>query len=488
MPSAAHERDVMDEQPAPRLSRMPDTLLIIAAAALVAWAATFLFAPGRFAVTEGPKPAPIAGSFVAQSAPQAAPIFGTDGEVGLLNLLFEGLSSGDRMGSTVGLAAFLLVIGGTFGIILNSGAIDRALGASLAGGRAATPALLVGLFALFSAAGAVFGMGEEAIALTLVLAPALRRAGYDSLTAVVVCYGATQVGFATSWMNPFSVIVAQTIAGVPVLSGLELRLFMWMLFTGLGALFLWRYATVTRSVPEVGPLPGDEAAPPGLRRGDTAILLATLAAVGWVAWGVVARGWYLPELAAQFMALGLFAGVVSWRFRLAEGGANGVAHAFRDGAAQMLPAILIIAAARGILLLLGGDDPAAPSLLNSLLAGLAAVAGALPQWLTAWGMLGAQSVINLFIVSGSGQAAVTMPLMAPLADLTGVTRQTAVLAFQLGDGLTNLIVPSSAGLMGSLAAARVDYADWLRFFWKPMLGLYVLASGFVIAAQAIGYA
>lgn len=478
----------MDEKPASRLARMPDTLLIIAAAALLAWAATFLFAPGRFAVTDGPRPAPVAGSFMAESAPRPVPLFGTDGEVGFLNLLFEGLASGDRMGTTVGLAAFLLVIGGTFGIILHAGSIDRALGASLARGRAATPALLVGLFALFAAAGAVFGMGEEAIALTLVLAPALRRAGYDSLTAVIVCYGATQVGFATSWMNPFSAIVAQTIAGLPVLSGLELRVLMWALFTATGALFLWRHSGRTRVAPGAAALPAADEGPSGLKRGDTAILLATLAAVGWVGWGVVARGWYLPELAAQFMGLGLFASLVSWRFRLGAGGANGIAAAFRDGAAQMLPAILIIAAAKGILLLLGGDDPAQPSLLNSLLAGLAALAGALPQWLTAWGMLGVQSVINLFIVSGSGQAAVTMPLMAPLADLTGVTRQTAVLAFQLGDGLTNLIVPSSAGLMGSLAAARVDYAEWLRFFWKPMLGLFALASAFVIAAQASGYA
>jgi len=478
----------MDPTPPTRLARMPDTLLIIAAAALLAWAATFLFAPGRFAVTEGPRPAPIAGGFVAEAAPSPAPLFGTDGEVGFLNLLFEGLASGDRMGTTVGLAAFLLVIGGTFGIILHSGAIDRALGSSLAGGRAANPALLVGLFALFSAAGAVFGMGEEAIALTLVLAPALRRAGYDSLTPVIVCYGATQVGFATSWMNPFSVIVAQTIAGLPVLSGLPLRVGMWALFTAAGALFLWRHAKGTRTAPPAPARDAAATAPEGLWPGDALILAATAAAVAWVAWGVVARGWYLPELAAQFMALGLMAGLVCWRYRLGAGGANGIAGAFRDGAAQMLPAILIIAAARGILLLLGGDDPAQPSLLNSLLASLAGLAGALPQWLTAWGMLGVQSVINLFIVSGSGQAAVTMPLMAPLADLTGVTRQTAVLAFQLGDGLTNLIVPSSAGLMGSLAAARVDYAEWLRFFWKPMLGLFTLASAFVITAQATGYA
>jgi uncharacterized ion transporter superfamily protein YfcC len=102
-------------------------------------------------------------------------------------------------------------------------------------------------------------------------------------------------------------------------------------------------------------------------------------------------------------------------------------------------------------------------------------------------MLGVQSVINIFVVSGSGQAALTMPLMAPLADLSGVSRQTAVLAFQLGDGLMNLVVPASAALMGSLAAARLDWTIWVRFAWKPLLGLYALAAAFVTLAQLIGY-
>ena len=112
---------------------------------------------------------------------------------------------------------------------------------------------------------------------------------------------------------------------------------------------------------------------------------------------------------------------------------------------------------------------------------------AMPEWLTAWAMFMVQSLINLFIASGSGQASVTMPIMAPLADLSGVTRQTAVLAFQLGDGFTDLVNPTSAVLMACLAAARIGFGEWLAFIWRPVLGLMALSSGVMIAAHLGGY-
>ncbi|NRB01346.1 MAG: TIGR00366 family protein, partial [Rhodobacteraceae bacterium] len=161
--------------------------------------------------------------------------------------------------------------------------------------------------------------------------------------------------------------------------------------------------------------------------------------------------------------------------------------AFREGAAGLLPAALIVGAAKGILLLIGGDDPTSASLLNTLLSGMASVTALAPDWLTAWVMYVAQSLINLFIASGSGQASVTMPIMAPLADLSGVTRQTAVLAFQLGDGFTNLVIPTSAVLMGCLAAAKVTYTEWLAFIWKPMIALMALASVVVVVAHGSGF-
>jgi len=486
----------MAEPPAPRTMRMPDTLIIVMVLALLAWAATFIITPGKFSLADGTPPRLIPGSFEPAAGPSPAPLFGTDGSVGFVNLLFEGLVTGSRTGATIGLMAFLLVIGGVFGMVTKTGAIDRGL-ARLLGMRGAGTSLIIILFITFSLAGAVFGMSEEAIALTLIMTPALVRAGYDSLTALLACFLASQIGFATSWMNPFSLIIAQTIAGVPALSGLELRLVMFTLFTAIGAAGVFLYARHIRRHPERSlthqsdthfrGIESSASAPEEpLRRGDAPILLLLLATVIWIGWGVVARGYFLPEIAAQFMAMGLAIGLVAWAAGLVEG-PNALAEAFREGAAGLLPAVLVVGIAKGIMLLAGGDNPGSYSLFNTLLNAAAGFTAALPEWLTAWGMLVVQSVINFFITSGSGQAAVTMPLMAPLADLSGVTRQTAVLAFQLAAGLGDLIVPTSASLMGCLAAARVDFAVWIRFIWKPMLGFYALASVFVITAHATGY-
>jgi uncharacterized ion transporter superfamily protein YfcC len=476
--------------------KVPDTFLIILVLALIAWATTWLIAPGVFQMDNGDPARVIPGSYQASAKPEGAPLFGTEDNVGFLNFLFEGLVTGGRSSATVGLMAFMLVIGGAFGVIMRTGAVDRALTAILPK-QGGGDMIVAVMFVAFSLAGAVFGMGEEAIAISLILVPALMRAGYDSITGVLACYVATQVGFATSWMNPFSVIVAQAIASLPIMSGLEFRLAMWVIYTLLGALFVWRYARSVRLDPARSlALSSDVQWKDKLEAtaghgkfglGDGLILLTLTLGVVWVAWGVVAKGYYLAEIAAQFMAVGLVAGVIGRIFRLNGADSNDLVEAFRDGAVQLAPAALIVAAAKGIVLLLGGDSPSVPSLLNTLLHGMGTITALLPDWATAWGMLIFQTVINFFIVSGSGQAAITMPLMAPLADLSGVSRQTAVLAFQLGDGLTNVVVPTSGALMGCLAAARLDFTRWITFAWRPFLLTLLVSSAFVLTAHLLGF-
>ena len=218
------------------------------------------------------------------------------------------------------------------------------------------------------------------------------------------------------------------------------------------------------------------------------VLLLLAATLGWVIWGVTTRGYYLPELAAQFFTMAVATGFVAWLADRKRMPANGSPRAFAKGAATMLPVVLIVALAKGLVLLLGGTDPAQPSVLNTLLYQLAHGLEGLPATLAAWLMLLVQSGLNFLVPSGSGQAALTMPIMAPLGDLLGVSRQVAVLAFQLGDGLTNLIVPTSAVLMGVLGAARLDWLAWARFFFRWMLALIGLASVFVVVAVRIGYA
>lgn len=473
-------------------SRMPDTYIVIGAVALLAYALSFLLQPGLFSLQEVlrdgvvvPVIDPDSFRFVEDRG--GLPLFSSDGSPALFNAIYEGLVSGSRTGGAVGIMAFILLTGGAFGIVLSTGAVNRGLGRLISRGTSDGRVLLAILFAMFSLGGAVFGMSEEVIPFVLMLVPVMKRLGYNNVTTLLVTFIASQIGFATSWMNPFSVAVAQGIAQLPLLSGLPLRLVMWCVFTLFGIAFTLRYSSRTRNTDIPGEAPG-AVHHLNLSPGDILVLLALAATIIWIVWGVVFSGYYLPELATQFVILGIVAGIIGSLFRLDGMDANRAAQAFRQGAMDLLPAALVVGFARGIVFLLGGDNPTQPSLLNTLLFYGSETLGGLPSWLAAWGMLCFQSVFNFFVTSGSGQAALTMPLMAPLSDLIGVSRQVAVLAFQLGDGLTNIVVPTSASLMGCLGAARLDWLEWMRVATRFFIGLFTLASLFIVLASIYGYA
>ena len=473
--------------------QLPDTYLLIATIGFLVFLLGFFVTPGLFDIMEVTRSD---GSLTQTVDPQSfryapetgdATLFASGGEQrGLFNAIYEGLVSGSRMGGAVGIIAFILLTGGAFGIVMATGSIDRVLRRAISNPSTDARLMLAGLFFLFSLGGAVFGMGEEVIPFVLILVPVLLRLGYDRVTVVLVTFAATQVGFATSWMNPFSVAIAQGIADLPLLSGMPLRIFMWVVFTIVGMAFAIYYATRTRSEPEV-PGPETDMASPALNTGDWLILGVLAAVVLWIVWGVVAAGYYLPEIATQFVVLGIASAVIGRLFGLNAMTGNSAAEAFRQGAQALLPAALIIGFARGIVYLMGGDDPATPSLLNTFLYFGSEALGGLPAWLASWLMYVGQSIFNFFVTSGSGQAALTMPIMAPLSDLIGVSRQVAVLAFQLGDGLTNIMVPTSAALMGCLGAARLDWLVWVRAVAWFFVCMVVLASGFVITATLVGF-
>lgn len=476
------------------VSRVPDTYLLIAGVALLVFVLSHVFTPGYFEVQQEMR---ADGSAVSRIDPESfryasdaggAVLFSSDKErAGLFNAVFEGLVSGSRTGGAVGIMAFVLLTGGAFGIVMATGSIERLLRRMVTNESADARLMLALLFVVFSLGGAVFGMGEEVIPLVLLLVPVLARLGYDSVTAVLLTYVATQIGFATSWMNPFSVAIAQGIADVPLLSGMQLRLPMWAVFTLFGVAFTLRYAQRTRLPPEARAPSVIKTASATLTAGDYLVLAALALTIAWIVWGVLSAGYYLPEIATQFVVLGVICGLIGKFFRLDGMTANSAVEAFRSGAQALLPAALVIGLARGIVYLMGGDDPASPSLLNTLLHFGSQSLGGLADWLAAWLMFAGQSGFNFFVTSGSGQAALTMPVMAPLADLLGVSRQVAVLAFQLGDGLTNMVVPTSAALMGCLGAARLEWLHWVRNTIGLFAGLWVLGSAFVIGATLSGY-
>ena len=424
---------------------------------------------------------------------KTAKIWGTvdTGGFGFLNYVFEGLVTGDRSGSAVGICALILVVGGAFGIIMKTGAIDAGIYAFISKSRGLERLALPCLFFLFSLGGATFGMAEECIPFAMIMVPFVIALGYDSIVAVTVTYVASQVGNAASWMSPFSVAVAQGIAGIPVLSGATFRLIMWCLITFAAAAYMMVYAERVRKNPQhsvvyqgdayfrdrLGATTEEQRA---FTLGHKLILLEMLAVLIWIIWGVTQKGYYIPEIASQFFVMGFAAGVTAILFKLNGMTINGMASAFQGGVADLAGTAVVVGMAKGILLVLGGSDADVYSTLNTILYGIGTAVQGIPAFLGAEFMYLFQSLFNLVVTSNSGQAALTMPIMAPLADLIDVPRQIAVLAFQLGAGFVDAFTPVSASLIGVLGVARIDWGKWAKFQIK-MQGFFFLLGTIAIA-------
>ncbi|GAB5457154.1 MAG: putative basic amino acid antiporter YfcC [Henriciella sp.] len=471
----------------------PDTFLILFWFAIAAWLSTYIVPAGVFTDTENG----IQLSNFETVGIQPKPIFASGGEPGLLNMLFDGLVSGGPYSSAVGLGAFLLIIGGAFGVILRTGAMEAGLNAIISDRDKPADWLPPLLFSLFSLGGATFGMAEEAIVFTIMLMPAFLRMGYDSLTVIFITFIGTITGFYSSWMNPFSVVVAQGIAEVPVLSGAGFRGVLWTIYTFIGAAWTWQYARGVRKKKTISlAAETDETlvmefpkAQDGLKFsiGHMLIIATLIAGIVWVIWGVSTQGYYFPELAAQFFTIGLISALIGGITRLNGMDFNEAARAFQHGATQFLPVVLMIGIAMSLIIIMGGDEPGEPSVFNTFIAAIGYVASGVPELLVGVTMLISQSVINVFVTSGSGQAALTMPIMAPLADISGLSRQNAVLAFQLGDGLTNMVTPLSPILIGCLGVAKLSWTTWIRFIWRFFIMMFAISLAVMMFAVFIGF-
>ena len=429
-----------------------------------------------------------------------AKIWGTDDYYGFgfMNYIFEGLVTGSKYGSAVGIVALILVVGGSFGIIMRTGAIDSGIYAFIRKTRGMERFALPLLFFLFSLGGATFGMSEEVIPFAMIMVPFVIALGYDSIVAVTVTFVASQVGNATSWMSPFSVAIAQGIAGIPVLSGAGFRLVLWFTVTALAAGYMMVYAERIRKNPMLSVMyEGDDHFRGRIAQtteeekkfvfGDKLILLEMLAVLVWIIWGVTQKGYYIPEIASQFFVMGFVAGVTAIIFKLNGMTINEMASSFQRGVADLAGTAVVVGMAKGILLVAGGADPTMPSTLNTILHGIGSAIGGLPVVVAAWFMYIFQSLFNVLVTSNSGQAALTMPIMAPLSDLVGVSRQIAVLAYQMGSGFVDAFTPVSASLIGVLGVARIDWIKWAKFQWKMQVFFFAIGTIVIIIAVAINF-
>lgn len=380
---------------------------------------------------------------------------------------------------------FVLIVGGAFAVLQKTEAIDAMIKTVAKAHRTspAVRALVIPVFVtLFSLGGATFGMAEEAIPFVLIFIPLALALGYDSIIGVSIPFVGSQVGFAAAFLNPFNVGVAQGIAGIPLFSGIGFRLIVWATVTAITIAFLLRYAARIKANPAASPtfaideerrrqMPHDDLAEfQGMTGRHKWVLLLFVATLITMIVGVIKYEWFIEEIAALFLAMAIAVGVVG---RLS---ADEFIAAFLQGAKDLVTTALVIALARATVILARDAN-----IIDSMLHGLMPLVASSSPVFAAHKMYAIQTVINFFIHSGTGQAALTMPIMAPLSDLVGVSRQTAVLAFQLGE-LSTPLIPTSGITVGVLALARIPWITWARWMIPLQLIYVVLALILLVIA------
>ncbi len=377
---------------------------------------------------------------------------------------------------------FILIVGGSFGVLLATKAIDAML-EKLATVMDTKEIYLIPTFMVFFAlGGATFGMAEEIIPFMLVLIPLAIRIGFDSMTGAAIVIVGAYSGFTAAFINPFTVGVAQTIAELPLFSGMGVRIVFWFIFVGISIAYVMVYAKKVKKDPTKSityDIDQKRSFHPDTENKQThlsirqmlIIIILVLTLIG-LALGVTLLDWYVNEIAALFVIMGLLVGIIG-KMKL-----NQIAENFIKGCESLMLGALVVGFAYGILVVLQNSNT-----IDTILQFSASLIDSWPGYMSAMGMFGVQSVLNFIVPSGSGQAALTMPIMTPLADLVGVSRQTAVLAFQMGDGISNIVTPTSGAFMAALAVAKVPWTKWMKWIWPLILIHYILGAIFVTVAH-----
>lgn len=387
---------------------------------------------------------------------------------------FEALVAIPKGLAAAGSVVFLVfLVGGAFTVVDETGALRQAVG-WLVRRLENRETLLIPIVSLaFAAGGALENMSEEIIALVPVLLLVTRRLGFDALTAVAISIGAAGVGAAFSPINPFQVQIAQKLAGVPLLSGFAFRSCVLALALAGWIAGTWRHAAKTRVVPDEH---RDAATSPiALDASRAAVLVLVILTFVVFVYGVMRLGWDFDQMSALFFAMGVGAGLIGGL------GPGRTGQAFVTGFASMAYAAMLIGFARAIFVVLDQGR-----IIDTIVNALVTPLQSLPVTFSALGMLIVQAAVHGPVPSVSGQAVLTMPVLVPMSDLMGLSRQVVILAFQYGAGLTELLTPTNGALMAVTAAAGVKYGDWLEFAVPLFAALMGLGAVAIVVAIAIG--
>ena len=377
---------------------------------------------------------------------------------------------------------FIFLVGGVFGILQRTGVIAAGLQRLLEVFGGSGPTLTIVLMTTLAIGGSTLGMGEEFIPLVPVFLLVSKKLGYDRVFGLALVIVAAQTGFAAATTNPFTVLVAQGIAELPLYSGMWLRVIFFVCCLSLSLIYTLRYGARIKADPSASLMVDDDFDLSVTEEIDVygprhAAILASCAVIfGFILFATTRYGWWMSDMGGGFLLMGIVAAAVG-RLALKD-----TVDAFIEGMRDMVVAALVVGFARGIEVVLSEGQ-----IMDTVVHAAASVLQHVPRYVAVLGMLGFESTLNLLVPSGSGQAAVTVPLMAPLSDIIGLTRQTAVLAFTCGDGFSNSIIPTSGVLMSMLALARIPYGTWLRFMVPLFAQLMGMSALFLVIAVAIDY-
>ncbi len=397
------------------------------------------------------------------------------GAMFLMSSVYRGIVSAAQ------LIAFVLVCGGAFGIITKTGAITAGLNSLIKKFSGRENYLIFVIMAAFAIGGMSYGMAEEAIPFISILVPVAIRMGFDPIVGVSMVIVAIYSGYSPGPLNPFNTGIAQEISQLPIFSGIGLRLVL-----AVGALLVayqhvvaygkkYRKAGVVADENRLWTAQEAEERPFDGR--DAVVLLLLVLSLAILVVGVMKYGWYLTEMSAVFMTCGLAVGLFYFK-----GNLESCMTEFVAGAKGLAGTALIVSLSRAILVVLQEG-----AIMDTLIYWISAPISTLHPIVAAWGMYLSQGFINFFIPSSSGQATAVMPIMSAVGDLVGVTRQTAVLAFQCGDGFWNMITPTHPTTMACIGIAGISFDRWFRFAFVLVVKWSVLVFVALAFAVATGY-
>lgn len=451
--------------------KFPSAYTILMLLTVFMAALTWLIPAGQYQMVNNEtlgKMVPLVGSYqTVASNPQ--------GIIDILMAPIQGFyDPGEYMARAVDVALFVLVIGGYLAVVTRTGAIDAGIAGTMAKLNGREKWMIPILMGLFALGGTVYGMAEETIPFYALLIPVMIAAGYDSMVGVAIIMVGAGIGCLGSTINPFATVIASNAAEINFMDGIGLRLAILILGWIMCTIYVMRYAEKVKNDPSQSIvasqkdenerlfLHGKEQETPELNTTRKIVLMVFGLTFAVMMWGVSVQGWWMAELSALFIGSSILVGFIG---RLSE---TELTDSFVDGARDLLGVALIIAIARGLVVVMD-DGNITHTILNyaeGLLVGL-------PQIAFINAIYWVEAVLCLVVPSSSGLAVLSMPVLAPLADFAGVSRELVVTAFQSASGLPNLVTPTSGVVMGGLAIGRVAYSSWLRFI-GPLLGMLTL--------------